>query len=103
MLKKAENEIVCIAQFTAKEGKEDELLQALHVLIEPTHKEEGYIRYELNQKIEDPRVIVFVEKFRSQKAFDFHCNTPYIKNFFDHVATPLVESFEVTLCKEILP
>ncbi len=41
MLKKAENEIVCVAQFIAKEGKEDELLRALHILLEPTYKEEG--------------------------------------------------------------
>jgi hypothetical protein len=32
MLKKAEQEIVCVAQFTAKEGKEEELLEAMQRL-----------------------------------------------------------------------
>jgi len=103
MLKKAENEIVCVAQFIAREGKEDELLRALHGLLEPTHKEEGCIRYELNQAIDNPRAIIFVEKFKSKEAFDFHCNTSYLKGFFDQVAPPLMEGVTVTLCKEILP
>jgi quinol monooxygenase YgiN len=103
MLKKAENEIVCVAQFIAKEGKEDELLRALHSLLEPTHKEEGHIRYELNQAIDNPRAITFIEKFKSQEAFDFHCSTSYIKGFFDEVAPPLMEGVTVTLYKEILP
>jgi quinol monooxygenase YgiN len=103
MLKKAENEIVCVAQFIAKEGKENELLQALHSLLAPTYKEAGYIRYELNQAIDNPRAITFIEKFRSQADFDFHCNTPYIKGFFDQVAPPLIDGVTVTLYKEILP
>jgi quinol monooxygenase YgiN len=103
MLKKAEKEIVCVAQFMAKESKEDELLQALHSLIAPTHKEAGYLRYELHQAIDNPRTITFIEKFRSQEDFDFHCNTPYIKGFFDNVAPSLIDGVTVTLYKEILP
>ena len=103
MLKRAEKEIVCVAQFTAKQGKQDKLLEALHVLIAPTRKEAGYIRYELNQAIENPRAITFIEKWRSQEDFDFHCNTPYIKGFFDNVAPPLIDGVTVTLYKEILP
>jgi quinol monooxygenase YgiN len=103
MLKKADKEVVCVAQFKAKEGKEEELLEALHALIPATKKEAGNIRYELNQSIEDARTITFVEKFASQEAFDFHCNTPYIKEFFDTVPPKLVENVVVTLYKEVLP
>jgi len=103
MLKKAESEIVCVAQFIAKEGKEDELLHALHSLLQPTFKEEGYLRYELNQAIDNPRGITFIEKFKSKDAFDFHCSTPYVKGFFNNVAPPLVDNVTVTLYKEILP
>lgn len=103
MLKKAEEEIVCVAQFTAKEGREDELLRELHSLMAPTHKEKGCRRYELNQAIDDPRHITFIEKFASREAFDYHCSTPYIKGFFDSVAPRLVESQVVILHKEILP
>lgn len=103
MLKKAEKEIVCVAQFKAKEGKEEELLTALHGLIPSTRREEGNLRYELNQAIDDPRAITFIEKFASQEAFDYHCGTPYIKGFFDDVSPALVETVVVTLYKEVLP
>ena len=103
MLKKAEKEIVCVAQFKAKDGKDEELLAALHSLIPATRAEKGNIRYELNQAIEDPRTITFIEKFASQEAFDFHCNTAYIKGFFETVPPKLVETVVVTLYKEVLP
>ena len=103
MLKKAEKELVCVAQFKAKEGKENQLLKALHALIPATRSEKGNLRYELNQAIEDPRTITFVEKYASQEAFDFHCNTPYIKKFFDTVPSKLVETSVITLYKEVLP
>jgi len=103
MLKKAEKEVVCVAQFKAKEGKEEELLAALHALIPATRREKGNLRYELNQAIEDPRTITFIEKFASQEAFDFHCDTPYIKEFFGTVPPKLVETVVVTLYKEVLP
>ena len=102
MLRKAETEIVCIAQFTAKEGKEEELLAALHSLMSTTHKEKGCIRYELNQNVDNPRIITFVEKFASKDAFDLHCGMPYIKGFFEK-APALVASQSVTLHREILP
>jgi quinol monooxygenase YgiN len=102
MLKKAEQEIVCVAQFTAKEDKEEELLEAMHALIPATRSEKGNIRYELNQAIDAPRTITFIEKFANQEAFDYHCNTPYTKEFFDTVPPKLVETFVVTLYKEVL-
>ena len=102
MLKKAEEEIVCVAQFKAKEGKEEELLEAMHALIPATRGEKGNIRYELNQAIDDTRTITFIEKFASQAAFDYHCNTPYIKEFFDTLPAKLVETFVVTLYSRIM-
>lgn len=103
MPKKAEHEIVCVAQFIAKEGKEDELLHTLHSLIAPTHEEEGCIRYELNQAIDNPRNFTFIEKFKSQAAFDIHRNAPQLGKVLKEIAPPLIESFTVTLFHEIMP
>lgn len=95
--------VVCVAEFHAKEGKADELIQALHVLMKPTHAEAGCLRYELNQQTEDPRAITFIEKWKDRAAFDQHCATPYITEFFDKVRPGLVEDFKVKLYQEILP
>lgn len=103
MPNKETTRVVCVAEFYAKDGKTDDLISALHGLMNPTHKESGCLRYELNQRVDDPRWIAFVEKWTDKKAFDEHCATPYIKNYFDNVRPGLVENFEVKLYQEILP
>ncbi len=96
-------QVVCVAEFWALEGKTGELIEALHVLMKPTHAEEGCIRYELNQRVDDERGITFIEKWKNQEAFDRHCATNYITHYFNDVRPQLVERFEVKLYQEILP
>lgn len=103
MIGKNDKQVVCVAEFLAAEGKSDELVAALHSLIQPTHREPGCIRYELNRRTDNPRAISFIEKWEDQTAFDKHCAMPYIKHFFDEVRPQLVESFEVKLYEEVLP
>jgi quinol monooxygenase YgiN len=103
MSKSGTSQMVCVAEFHAFHGKEQELVNALHVLMEPTHKEQGCLRYELNQGSDDLCRVTFIEKWKDQEAFDQHCATSYIKNFFDNLRPLLVEEFEVTLYREILP
>ena len=99
---KNETRVVCIAEFYALEGKVDGLIAALHKLLRPTHKEPGCIRYELNQRQDDPRYITYIEKWTSQKAFDRHCAMPYITHYFNDERPGLVQSFEVKLYREFL-
>jgi quinol monooxygenase YgiN len=102
-MNKNTTQLVCVAEFLAKENKTDELLAALHSLITQTHREKGCIRYELNQREDDPRWLTFIEKWSDRKAFDEHIAMPYIKRYFDEVRPGLVETFEVKLYREILP
>jgi quinol monooxygenase YgiN len=102
MSKRDTTQLVCIAEFRAKEGKTDNLIAELYRLMEPTHKEAGCLRYELNQREDDPRWITYVEKW-DREAFKKHGAMPYIKNFFDNVRPGLVENFEVKIYQEILP
>ena len=103
MSKKRTIQLVCVAEFFAFEGKTDALIDALYRLMEPTHQEAGCLRYELNQRQDDPRWITFIEKWADQKTFEEHCATPYIANFFNVQRPDLVEKFEVKLYREILP
>jgi quinol monooxygenase YgiN len=103
MHKKEATQIVCVAEFRAQEGKVEDLIESLHSLMDPTHKESGCLRYELNQRSDDPCFITFIEKWKDKDAFNRHCAMNYIKHFFDEVRPHLVESFEVKLYEEILP
>lgn len=102
-MKKNTTQVVCVAEFLAKENKTDDLLEALHALLDDTHREPGCIRYELNQREDDTRRLTYIEKWADRKAFDEHCAMPYIKHYFDVVRPELVETFEVKLYREILP
>lgn len=95
-----EKEIVCVAQFLAKEGKEEELKEAFLGLIPLTHAEKGCIRYELNQALDNKRKFTFVEKFANKQEFDFHCDTDYIKGFFKDINL-YVDWHDVTIFEEI--
>jgi len=103
MHKNKSTQLVCVAEFRAVEGKTKELVEALHFLIDPTHKELGCLRYELNQRADDTRWVTFIEKWRDREAFDQHCAMPYIKHYFDDIRPHLVEQYEVKLYEEILP
>ena len=102
MIRRDETRVVVIARFLAKEGKDQTLLEALQSLMEPTHKESGYIRYELNQNVENPRILTYVEKFKDQASFEEHKNASYIRDFFQKIAPELVEQQEVTFHREVL-
>lgn len=103
MIRKDSVQLVCVAEFRAKEDKIDELIAAMHPLMASTHKEPGCIRYELNQRIDDPRWITYVEKWKDKATFDEHCAMPYITHFFNDVQPGLVDTFEVKLYHELLP
>jgi len=103
MHKRDATQVVCVAEFRALDDKTEDLIESLHILMEPTHKEPGCLRYELNRRADDPRIVTFIEKWKDREAFDRHCAMHYIKHFFDEVRPHLVESFEVKLYEEILP
>ena len=102
-LLKNETQLVCIARFNAKKGEEDKLLENLHGLIKLTTQEGGCLRYELNQSIDNPEEITFIEKWYDQKTFDEHCAKPYLKAFFAGENPDHVKSYDVSLHKQFLP
>lgn len=100
------NKLYCIASFKAKDGKQQELLETLRALEPITKKEEGCIQYIVTKHYEHPNAmgksypIVFNEIFESKEAFEFHCNQPYIVDFFEtHCVQEdgLVEDFNVSV------
>jgi quinol monooxygenase YgiN len=96
-----QQQLVCVATFLAKRGK-DELLQAeLMTLMAPTRAETGCLRYELNRSIDNPRQFVFVEKFADDAAFEFHGAQDYLDHLRSEVIPKLVQSVDVVTYREI--
>lgn len=95
-------EVICIAHLVAKPGQADALFQVLQSLIQPSRAEPGCLSYQLHHNIENPDMFTFIDKFKDQAAFDYHCETEHIKTAFDHTIPPLVEKMDITLHKEAL-
>lgn len=94
-------EVVCIAEIKAKPNMLDTLLTRLAELVPLSKQEEGCVRYEVHQCLDDPDIITFVDRFKNMDAFNFHCETEYIKKYFDEIIPNLSESIKISLYKEI--
>lgn len=98
--------VYCIAQFTPKPGKDNELFQVLKSLESNTLREDGCIRYRVTKHIPNQFAtgqsmpIVFNECWRDIEAFEKHCQEDYIVTFFNSeclASDGLVEKYNVTI------
>jgi quinol monooxygenase YgiN len=101
------SKIYCIAQFRAKEGKEDELFRVLQSLESDTLREDGCLQYVVTRHIPNPFAtgkteypIVFNEIWQNVRHFEAHVARKAIVHFFErHCLDPngLVEAYNVTV------
>ena len=98
--------VYCIAEFKAKEGKEEELFKTLQALEPTTHTEEGCVQYKVMRKIKSQFAegehygIIFNEIWSSKETFEKHCQMPHIVKFFEGEClseSGLVEKWNVNL------
>ena len=97
--------LYCIAQFTPKEGKMDELFEILKALEPDTLREEGCLRYRVTKQITNSFAegismpIVFNEAWATVEDFERHCQRDGIVAFFEKECLSedgLVEAYNVT-------
>jgi quinol monooxygenase YgiN len=101
MISRSETEIAVIAQFTAKEGKVDDLLAALHHAIGLGLNEPGCRRLILYQNVGDPRICTVIEKFADQKAFEAHLAASYTVDLLENIIPQLTQAQSITTHKEV--
>ncbi len=73
------SEVTVLALFKARPEKLDELKSALVKMAEETHRNDaGCLLYALQQGIDDPCDLAWVEKWASRQALDEHGKKPHI-------------------------
>ena len=65
-----------------KEGKADELVGLLKDILPSVKKEEGTLYYTVNRDRSDPNLVVVIEKYKDDAAFQAHSSTPYLAELF---------------------
>jgi len=97
--------LYCIAQFTPKDGKFDELFKTLKALEPDTLREKGCLIYRVTKQIPNSFAqgssmpIVFNEQWASIEDFEKHCQNIHIVNFFEKECIDkngLVKEYNVT-------
>lgn len=93
--------ITVVARFKAKEVSEQKLRNVLLTLIEPSRLDEGRIKYDLHQGINDPTRFIFYEIWESKELLDRHAASSHVQNNIARVKDLLAEPPEVTLLDRI--
>jgi quinol monooxygenase YgiN len=73
--------ITVFTRYKAMKGSDHKLKELLLTLIEPSRSEEGSIKCELHQAINDPTIFIFYEIWESKEYFDKHSATSNAKDF----------------------
>jgi quinol monooxygenase YgiN len=93
--------ITVIAKLPIKEGKMEEALAEIKVLMAEVAKEEGTVLYSLNTEKAKPNTLVLVEQYRDKDAFNFHSSTPHFTEFFTKSAAFIGDNPEIVVMKEV--
>ena len=92
VVRPATERLVVISHLHVKPHCVERFIAAMEKLLPESAKEDGVIRYEWLQSRTDPTKFTFVDLFRDQAAFDFHCGTEHIQSFAAAMADCLVSA-----------
>ncbi|WP_055527954.1 putative quinol monooxygenase [Streptomyces graminilatus] len=79
-----------LAEFTAREGAEDEVARLISDYALKVREEEGNLAFDVYTKAAAPRAFWIFEVYEDEEAFQAHLKAPYGAPF-NAVLTPLIE------------
>jgi quinol monooxygenase YgiN len=83
--------LVVVATLKAKAGKGPELRKVFEELERYSRTEEGCIKYDLHQSIDDPDTLLFYEIWTGEEALALHANSDFM-NASRKITRELIES-----------
>ena len=83
--------LVVVATLKVKAGKGAELCKAFQELERNSRTEEGCIKYDLHQSIEDPDTFLFYEIWTGEEALALHASSDFM-NAWRKTTRELIES-----------
>ncbi|GGR76122.1 hypothetical protein GCM10010269_14100 [Streptomyces humidus] len=79
-----------LAEFTAREGAQDEVARLIGEYARKVRQEEGNILFDVYTKEAAPRAFWIFEVYRDEEAFKAHLHAPY-GSPFNAALVPLIE------------
>lgn len=94
------SELKIIAVITAKEAYQQDILKALHAVVDGTRKEEGNVSYDLHQDTKNPLKYTIIEVWKSQEAIDSHNQTEHFLSFVKAIENK-VDGLDIDVIKKV--
>ncbi len=91
------SKVALVVEFTAHEGKRDEVLALLAPHAAASREEPGTLRFDVLRSREEPNRVVLYELYESEEAYAFHAGTERLAAL-KAKAPELVESRRGILC-----
>ena len=85
---------VVIAKWTAKEGEESAVAEAVSKLAGPSRQEPGNRLYLVHRDPNDTRVFFFYEQYRDEAGYEAHTASEHFRRYGVGEALPRMESRE---------
>ena len=95
------SEVVVVASFVTHPGKEAEAEQFLTDLLAPTHAEDGCLLYAVHRGLDDPRRLVYVERWESRPLLDKHHDSEHIQTALTRVGEFFSEAPDIVYYEAI--
>jgi len=93
--------LAVIAKIGVKEGKADELVQLLKEILPSVKNEEGTVYYTVNKDRANPNLVVVIEKYKDDAAFQAHSTTPYLAELFAKSQALVEGDMELMMMDEV--
>lgn len=85
------SDLLVIASAKAKPGKETELEQALLEVAGPTRAQPGCVSFSIYHSLEDPTILIGLERWASNEAHEQHLQGAHVQTFLSNIAEILSE------------
>ncbi len=69
--------ICVIVTYIVKPGHEEEAIELLHNMVQPTRAEPGNLAYAAHRSLTKPNQLMLYEQYTDRAAFDAHRATPH--------------------------
>lgn len=85
-----------IAESQAAAGRADQVRALFEGVVDRTRVEDGCLRYELVQDLDNGDRIILMEEWRDQGSLDAHLNADHIVSLFQEIMPLLTEGGRMT-------
>lgn len=88
--------ITIVAKAKVKPACKDKFIELAKILVPASQAEEGNISYHLEESMDDPYTMAFIETWKDQAAIDFHNSTEHFTTICPQFAELFDGPMEVT-------